>query len=329
MDVGQIRGENNGKQEIGELGYLDTLPYSVFLNVVLTGQIRGRDLIKLCDSSPSISDQCNKAFKVEDSGKVISQYLFYLLLKELGVDPEDPSEYDYKTRYTFLSSKRGKLFTSIMAKLRRFTEFSKLTPIEDEELYPHPFDFVPKNLDQLIYHHFNLLEYKPAVINDKWWIETKTILRAIYEIINYPDGQLVDMYDPVINGLDYIGLNGKEVLEWIENYEEKVRDILRKIDPVRFASSRTSYFSIMSKAPQKTIVEQEADMISKNMDDMVLSLIEHAERLSIPNHYEELRVLTFTPDEALFLAELHNIVITGQMTVLTLLTNDSLIKIFV
>jgi hypothetical protein len=68
--------------------YLERLPYNIFVNVVLNGQFEGRDLLNLCGSSPLINQQCNKSFKSEDTGEVIPQYLYVLLLKKMGIDFE-------------------------------------------------------------------------------------------------------------------------------------------------------------------------------------------------------------------------------------------------
>jgi hypothetical protein len=69
-----------------DIPYLERLPYTVFLNVVINGRIAGKELISLCNSSKLIQQQCNKPFTVEDTRETIPEYLFFLLLKDTAID---------------------------------------------------------------------------------------------------------------------------------------------------------------------------------------------------------------------------------------------------
>jgi len=71
------------------VSYLERLPYNVFLNVIINGEITGKSLIDLCNSSPLINQQCNKPFKLENSDQAVPQYLFVLLLQKIGVNYEE------------------------------------------------------------------------------------------------------------------------------------------------------------------------------------------------------------------------------------------------
>lgn len=82
--------------KINNITYLEKLPYDVFINLILTGNIEGLDLIHLCNSSPLINEKCNKDFNAE--GKIIPLYLFYLLLKKLEVNV-DKIKMDYRKAY--------------------------------------------------------------------------------------------------------------------------------------------------------------------------------------------------------------------------------------
>jgi hypothetical protein len=75
------------------LSYLESLPYNVFFNIVSTGNIEGKDLIYYCNASPLINEKCNKAFNAE--GKVIPEYLFYVLLQRMGINPGDKPRQKY------------------------------------------------------------------------------------------------------------------------------------------------------------------------------------------------------------------------------------------
>lgn len=75
--------------------HLEALDYNSFLELIFKGQIVGKDLIALCNSSPLINEKCNRGFNAE--GKIIPQYLFYLLLKK---DPPKFNVYgDYRQQY--------------------------------------------------------------------------------------------------------------------------------------------------------------------------------------------------------------------------------------
>lgn len=75
-----------------EITYLENLPYNVFVNLVLVGQINGRDLVNFCNSSPLINDKCNKPFKSE-SGHIIPQFIFTVVLQKMGIPVrENPRE---------------------------------------------------------------------------------------------------------------------------------------------------------------------------------------------------------------------------------------------
>jgi alpha-tubulin suppressor-like RCC1 family protein len=71
------------------LPVLERFDYNTFLNFILRGEIKGKDLLNLCNSSKKFNDYCNKDFDREDKDgnivKVETQYLFRLLLNKIGV----------------------------------------------------------------------------------------------------------------------------------------------------------------------------------------------------------------------------------------------------
>ena len=59
---------------------LERLPYDVFMNVIQTSDMTGKDLIHLCNSSPFLNEYCNRSL-VLPNGDKLNQYLFRILLQ--------------------------------------------------------------------------------------------------------------------------------------------------------------------------------------------------------------------------------------------------------
>ena len=77
-----------------DVSYLESLPYDVFVNVILAGNIRGKDIIRLCNASTKLNKYCHKDYRLKD-GRILDQYLFRRLLeKEFQYgDSEDFKDY--------------------------------------------------------------------------------------------------------------------------------------------------------------------------------------------------------------------------------------------
>jgi len=91
----------NGNQlnSTNKYAYLENLPYDVFVNIIDQGQITGRDLIHLCNSSAKLRQICLKTRQsVDNQGKVYkseSQYVYRRIFNQMGIQigPNDnPSE---------------------------------------------------------------------------------------------------------------------------------------------------------------------------------------------------------------------------------------------
>jgi len=63
---------------------IETLDYPNFMNLVLRGGIKGKDLIRFCHTSVAINNICNKEFKL-NNGEIQNQYLFRLLLNKMNI----------------------------------------------------------------------------------------------------------------------------------------------------------------------------------------------------------------------------------------------------
>src|ERR1019366_3093390 len=75
--INQVRREQYPKIENlnRNTNRLEELPYDIFVKVVETGDIRGQDLIHLCETSDKINYYCNKELVLQN-GLVLNQALF-------------------------------------------------------------------------------------------------------------------------------------------------------------------------------------------------------------------------------------------------------------
>jgi hypothetical protein len=85
-----INEQINQQQEIKEENKMEMLDYNTFVNVILYGDIKGKDLINLCSSSRKLNEYCNRSFQPLNNqgmpyGEEQTQYLFRLLLNKAQV----------------------------------------------------------------------------------------------------------------------------------------------------------------------------------------------------------------------------------------------------
>jgi predicted transcriptional regulator len=138
------------------LSQLEALPYDVFVNVVLSGNLRGNELLDLCNSSPVLKEYCNRSVILPD-GQKISQYLFRQLIQkenpghvyEEGDKPRKVYErLTTRTQYDFDK------FLSLMVELRERGIFDFRYNAKNYYQYP-------KTLQMLLYcvhsHEYGLL----------------------------------------------------------------------------------------------------------------------------------------------------------------------------
>jgi alpha-tubulin suppressor-like RCC1 family protein len=73
------------------LPILEQFDYNTFLSFILAGDIKGKDLLALCNTSKKFQNYCNQGFEVENKdGDVIridDQYLFRVLLAKMRTRP--------------------------------------------------------------------------------------------------------------------------------------------------------------------------------------------------------------------------------------------------
>lgn len=61
---------------------LEQLPYDLFRHVIETGDIKGADLMALCESSDKLNEYCHRSYEVQGVKK--PEYLFQRLLDKMG-----------------------------------------------------------------------------------------------------------------------------------------------------------------------------------------------------------------------------------------------------
>jgi len=79
----QIQDENKNPL-LNDPRFIERLDYNGFLNLVIRSDIKGKDLISLCNTSRKLNGYCNKAL-ILPNGQIIDQYLFILLLNKMRV----------------------------------------------------------------------------------------------------------------------------------------------------------------------------------------------------------------------------------------------------
>jgi hypothetical protein len=165
--------------------YLESLPYNVFLNIILNNDIKGRELFNLCNSSPLINEQCNKSFTLENSDTVVPQYLFVLLLNKAGID------------YEKIKQKRPKILPRNMYYYYFVGDGVSFRRLQDKFLYiVNALDqegFMPKDLCDLLYTRY---EIKPKFFEHLVYAH-RTIYLKRFDYINEIAGESEDILEPL------------------------------------------------------------------------------------------------------------------------------------
>jgi hypothetical protein len=180
--------EQQSTLSIKEITYLEKLPYNVFLKIIFAGNLEGKDLIGLCNSSRVLSDKCNRSFKIEGTAQEIPQYLFYLMLIKLGLEPSVErlnSGESYREQY--LKAIKNMPIHSLNRKFAIIAELSRYDP-ENEGVV-----VFPGNLFDLLYNQSDstigfldrvLFIYSvPKDINDAYNNIIK-LIKILYDIRN-------------------------------------------------------------------------------------------------------------------------------------------------
>jgi hypothetical protein len=297
-EISQILHERENKEDVI---YLETLPYNVFVNLVLVGEIKGKDLLNFCHSSPLINEKCNKPF-VSESGHIVPQYIFSELLEQMGIPPRD----NPREQYTNLI--QHKAFYSFKHKLVRLSEWHQ-------------------NIVWRINTLWHLLYNSPSFVFD--------FLPKILKL--YPkalDFQLINMLIAKIDGLNTYGYRTKDMIRTIL---EGIKNTIDHYKSKGFKASRNLNYSYLGyRSIEKYITEKEfsdaneifAQVLAKTLKDNNFTNKDFREFLKtewkrhIPANY----ILDLTEDELDYLTFLHYKVITGEIPVLEKFDYYDLIK---
>jgi hypothetical protein len=335
-----------------EITYLESMPYGVFLNFILAGDIQGKDLISLCNSSPLINEKCNKEFNAE--GKVIPQYLFYILLKKMNV-PVTDIKMDYRTFYKNVIF--NKSFDSLKKKLEILDEATS-------DLGDYHISF-PKNVFDLLYVYGR---YESSILGSIYGFESlgefrsipenlKPMIPVAYSILEV----LRDLQSHVFARLDLkikipVTLEIREMAKSLnlslEEFRVQIFDPFllenrtyiddKAIPYVTFENClnydlifamllrEASKYINLNKSLKDKILENWRNIIEENIE-------EYEERKDDTDDEEDLEafqrsidllesISELSPEEAGYLAALHEKVLSGKLPVLTHFSFEELIK---
>lgn len=122
----------------GLVNHLESLPYHIFLNIIEAGQIKGKDLVRLCSTSANLKEKCERPFEqTSEQGRVLETIpqLVYsrLLAKEFGITQPLPGKTVRETYVWY--SRGGHLCQSIF---RKFAEWKHMKAEAEEGRLEYP-----------------------------------------------------------------------------------------------------------------------------------------------------------------------------------------------
>jgi hypothetical protein len=318
-----------------EVTYLESLPYNVFMNLIMSGEIQGKDLISLCNSSPLINEKCNKAF-IGKNGENVPQFIFYALLKKLGINLTGRN--DYRNLYVKVSQNLP--FLTLKRKLDLvFKQISNLT---------NRTMIIPRNINDLLYH--NLFSGDLGLIISKEKIYSLIDSNIIYSTIaNYNRMQILIhnleimedrafylnvKYDRILTSekaAELANISVEDFLEHVMDYGSDngpMEDYINVNEKFRLALNDLWNGQFSGKLNLSDIGRNWSNFVNH-----VITLIMEAgvAGLADPNlEAENVRILesvkTLTSDELEYLTYLHRKVLSGELPVLTPLEFEELIK---
>ncbi len=131
------------KNEVkNETAALEALPYDAFFSLVIKGNIRGRDLIRLCHSSSKLNEMCNRSRHV--NGKTENQFLFRELLRRMGKQLSNQSSNssgetlsDPRLVYIYYAINRPEILKDLIRKIREYSDLQEsLSILRREVVFP-------------------------------------------------------------------------------------------------------------------------------------------------------------------------------------------------
>jgi hypothetical protein len=335
-DISNILRSSNSK----EISYLESLPYNVFSNLILTGEILGKDLIALCNSSPLINEKCNQSFTGID-GKVIPQFLFYNILKKMGINLDTPDMNEtilkiggYREFYKRVIDNEA--FFSLHRKLKLLDKITSLAGSSVLVIPDTVYDVLYNKEDYdliLAYDRFhkgrNLLNKYPEFIRAEDIIDFLYLLRDItIDEYSTPDDKSRSNLKFDLKSL--VEFSGQTFIDYQKRMNKfisgesavKIKDLIN-VNGI-FHSALENFFKGKNiptqhmrgniKARWKADIENVIEEIEEeeNYDKKIVENLRSLEELS--------------DSEVDYIIQLHERVLSGQLPVLTLFRIEELIK---
>jgi hypothetical protein len=310
-----------------EVTYLESLPYHVFVNLVLTGGLRGKDLLNFCGASPLINEKCNKPF-VSESGHVVPQYIFTKLLEQLDIPVrENPRE-------QYLNLVRHKSYFSLKKKLTLLYRAHSRRPL----------DRYPKTIFRLLYNsNFIMLEFLQMLFEEAFRNRKDLENGRKYVDFENIEGLITDIIHLKPRGGDEepmnLNMNLDEIRDLLEEYKAYI-DETRPLYDTPLYESVKAYISqkefsdanqIFSKVLLKNLLKLKYDYV-KFRNYLREEWIKKAQKILAEGDLNEeilqnLNQLgSLTEDELDYLVYLHYKVLDGDIPVLESFEYDRLIK---
>jgi hypothetical protein len=325
---------------LSNISYLESLPYNVFMKIVLAGEIVDKDLIRLCNSSPILNSYCNKDF-VRSDDVVLNKYLFRVLLAKMGIDV--PVNVDARAYYKYFLN-NWTVYKSLIDKLHRVVEIEN-TLYEGVEYsqrlnYPHDLYLLLYRSDQ---NSFGLLQHE---IN-KQGFNIENLYRLVDDlgdiIYNNNDLEKINEFENMkFTYENVINLLGKPVKElekvpknWLELFRNNLEpfNLTTRINRNRAREWEPDFLNTNGKAAEYSMYLQDhwsgqlPNDFSEEDEDEINAINEKRYEF-FSRLLEELRQIKLTDEEELFLIGLHERVRSGNLPVNTLFRFEDLIYDF-
>lgn len=315
---------------------LTNLPYEVFVNLIQAGQLEGKDLIQLCNSSAKLREYCDRSFVLND-GQQISQYVFRLALQAIKIDTDKIiAKYSVKGRvltpkdiYIYYTIGDGVYYDDLAEKLRHVVDIAV-------ERFGWRLEF-PKTLGDLLYYQsdygFEFLG-RGGNKDDPDYTLFNHGHNAIYEISQE------DYLDNVFDLDSMASISGKSMEELVEPIYEvfrviadeedrqgrqkpgKVRSIVTLEQLIQIIRNYPEYYRqyLLKNPYPEDQLKQYILMGYKNVTD-VLKDYSRDDALDPL----DLNLLELSQNDISYLIKLHHRIITGDLKINTPFLKDELL----
>ena len=310
---------------------LTNLPYEVFVNLIQAGQLEGRDLLQLCNSSAKLREYCDRSFTL-NNGQQISQYIFRLALQSIGIDADAIiTKYQARGRnltpkdiYIYYTVGDGVRYDRLAAKLQQIVNIAN-----DEADWRLRF---PLNLGELLYYQSDYdFEFLGRAANefDPNYLLFDHGKEAIYELSQY------DNLDKVSDLDEMSKLSGKSLEELVGSIYEGydfVRDKIgyqRTNDPPSGVKvTPEQLIQIIRHYPdyyRQYLIDNPyvEDKLASNILEQYNAVIHAMDNSDIDS--ELLSSIVLSGDDIAYLIKLHHRIVAGELKIDTPFLKDELL----